>query len=291
MKQYSYYPSCCLHGDAVAYDLSTRAVAKSLDIELLELDQWNCCGSTPFTGIDQLGAICCATRNLALAEKTGLEMVTCCSDCYLMFKKADSFLKEYPKLKANVDEALAAGGLEYHGTVKIRHILDVFANDVDSNLISSKVKKNLAGLKVAPYYGCQVVRPKPGFDHPEFPQSLERLIKSLGAEPTPFPIKTRCCGGSTILAETDACLELLHKILKSAVSNGANCVATVCAFCQLNLDLYQSWVNRKFKTNINIPILFFTQLMGVALGLGYEELGLERGIVPTKKVLAGYLSG
>jgi len=289
MRYYSYYPSCCLHGGAVAYDLSTRAVAKALDVELIELDDWSCCGSTPYTGIDELGAICCAARNLALAEKRGLDLIACCSDCYLMLNKANLFLKDYPKLKAEVDECLAEGGLEYHGTVRVRHILDVFANDIGSDEIASRVKKNLAGLKVAPYYGCQVVRPGPSFDHPEFPQSLERLIKSLGAEPTSLPLKTRCCGGSIIIAEEDIVLGLVGKLLDSAVSSGADCIAVVCALCQTNLDVYQSTVNKKLKTKFNIPVLFFTQLMGLALGIDSKALGLEKSIVSTKKVLAGYL--
>lgn len=292
MRYYSYYPSCCLHGGAVAYHLSVTAVAKALDVELIELDDWSCCGSTPYTGIDELGAICCAARNLALAEKRGLDLVTPCSDCYLMLNKANLFLKEYPKLKADVDECLAAGGLEYGGTVRVRHILDVFANDIGSDEIASKVKKPLTGLKVAPYYGCQVVRPgwSVAFDHQEFPQSLERLIKSLGAEPTTLPLKTRCCGGSIVIAEEDIVLRLIRKILESAASSGADCIATVCALCQTNLDVYQGMVNKKFKTKFNIPILFFTQLMGVAFGIESKALGRGKGIVPADKVLAAYVT-
>jgi heterodisulfide reductase subunit B len=289
MKYYSYYPACCSFGQAIAYDMSTRAVAKVLDIDLAELDDWNCCGSTPYSSIDELGSICCSARNLALAEKRGLDLVTPCSDCYLMLSKANLFMKEYPELKIKVTEALAAGGLEYKGTVRVRHILDVFANDVSSDQITSRVTRSLAGLKVAPYYGCQVVRPRPSFDDPELPQSLERLIKSIGAEPTPFPLKTRCCGGSMIIPEEDIALGLIYKLLDNAVSNGADCIVSACPLCQANLDVYQSRINRKFKTKFNIPVLFFTQLMGVALGIDSKTLGLEKGIVSTQKALAGYL--
>jgi heterodisulfide reductase subunit B len=289
MKYYSYFPACCSFGQARAYDMSTRAVAKALDVELIELDDWNCCGSTPYSSIDELGSICCSARNLSLAEKRGFDLVTTCSDCYLMLSKANLFMKEYPELKSKVVEALAAGGLEYNGTVRVRHILDVFANDVSSDQITSRVTRNLAGLKVAPYYGCQVVRPRPSFDDPELPQSLERLLISIGAEPTPFPLKTRCCGGSMIIPEEDIALGLIYKLLDNAVSNGANCIVTACPLCQGNLDVYQSKVNKKFKTKFNIPVLFFTQLMGAALGIDSKALGLEKGIVPTQKVLAGYL--
>ena len=289
MKYYSYFPGCCMHDDSPMYDTSARAVAKVLDMELIELDDWNCCGSTPYTVVDELSAFCCCARNLALAEKRGFDLVAPCSDCYLILNRTDQHFKEYPEIRTKINEALAAGGLEYHGTVRVRHILDVFANDVSSEDIKAKVKVDLGGLKVAPYYGCQVVRPRPSFDDPEYPQSLERLIQSLGAEATPYPLKTRCCGGSLILSEEDIALGLMYKLLDNAVSNGAECIVTVCPFCQLNLDAYQSIINKKFKTNFNLPILFFTQLMGIAFGIESKAVGLKYNIVPADKVLASYV--
>jgi len=289
MKYYSYFPGCCMHDDSPMYDTSARAVAQVLDMELIELDDWNCCGSTPYTVVDELSAFCCCARNLALAEKRGFDLVAACSDCYLILNRTDQHFKEYPEIKTKINEALAAGGLEYHGTVKVRHILDVFANDVSMEDIKAKVKVDLSGLKVAPYYGCQVVRPKPNFDDPENPQSLERLIESLGVEATPYPLKTRCCGGSLILSEEDIALGLMHKLLDNALSNGAECIVTVCPFCQLNLDAYQSMINRKFKSNFNLPILFFTQLMGIAFGIESKAVGLKYNIVPANKVLAAHV--
>ena len=291
MKYYTYFPGCSAsHGGAKAYDLSARAVAKAPDVDLIELDDWNCCGSTPYTAVDELASLCSSGRNLALAEKRGFDMVTPCSACYVILNRTNSSLKEYPELKAKVDEALAAGGLEYRGTVKVRHLLDVFVNDVGYDKITSKVQNSLTGLKVAPYYGCQIVRPGPGFDHPEFPQSLDRLVESLGAEAIPFPLKARCCGGSLIISEEDIALGLINKLLDSASSNGAECIATVCPLCQTNLDAYQSRVNKKFKTSFNLPVLFFTQLMGVAFGIESQALGLEKCIVSAEKVLAGCLN-
>lgn len=292
MRYYTYFPGCSAsHGGAKAYDWSARAVAKALDVELIELEDWNCCGSTPYTSVDELASYCVSARNLALAEKRGFDLVTPCSACYVILKRTNVSLREYPELKAKVNEALAAGGLEYHGTINVRHLLDVFANDIGCDEISSRVKRDLGGLRVAPYYGCQVVRPAPGFDHPEFPQSLDRLIESLGAEATLFPLKARCCGGSLIIPEEDLALGLIHKLLENASSNGAECIATVCPLCQTNLDVYQDRVNKKFKTNFKIPVLFFTQLMGVAFGIEASALGLERCIVPAEKVLATYIEG
>jgi heterodisulfide reductase subunit B len=291
VKYYTYFPgcSCSAEGGAKAYDWSIRAVSKVLDFELRELDDWNCCGSTPSGSVDELGAFCLASRDLALAEKSGLDMVTPCSACYVIFNRTNSYLKQYPKIKSKVDEALAAGDLKYSGSIKVRHALDITTTDIGYDAIRAKVTKPLEGLKIAPYYGCQVVRPGFGFDHPENPQSLEKLIVSLGGEPTPFPLKTRCCGGSLIISEESLALDLNRKLLESASNNNAECIVTVCPLCQTNLDAYQSRVNQKFKTNYKLPVLFFTQLMGIAFGLGEKELGLKSGIVSTEKVLAKYI--
>jgi len=290
MKYYTYFPGCSAsHGGAKAYDQSVQAVAKALDVELIELDDWNCCGSTPYTSVDELASLCSSARNLALAEKRGFDIVTPCSACYVILNRTNSSLKQYPDLKAKVDEALAAGDLEYRGTTEARHLLDILVNDIGYDEIASKVQRSLAGLKVAPYYGCQIVRPGPGFDHPEFPQTLDHLVESLGAEAVPFPLKARCCGGSLIISEENLALELIYKLLDNAISNGAQCIVTVCPLCQTNLDVYQSRVNKKFKTNFNIPILFFTQLMGVAFGIDGKTLGLEKCIIPAEKILAGHL--
>lgn len=290
MRYYTYFPGCSSSdGGAKAYGRSLLAIAKVLDIELIELEDWNCCGSTPYTALEELASFCASTRNLALAEKRGLDLVTPCSSCYVILNRANGRLKEDPELKARVAEALAAGNLVYNGTVKVRHILDVLVNDVGFDTIKAGVKKSLEGLKVAPYYGCQVVRPALGFDHPEYPVSLDRLIESLGGVATPFPLKARCCGSSLIIPEEDLALELIRKLLENASSNGAQCMVTVCPLCQTNLDVYQARVNKKFKTKFNLPILFFTQLIGVAFGIDSETLGLETCIIPADKVLANYV--
>jgi len=260
-----------------------------LGVELIELEDWNCCGSTPYSTVEELASFCLTARNLALAEQTGLDIVTPCSSCYVILNRTNTYLKQYPELKAKVDEALAAGGLKYHGAVRARHLLDIFVNDIGYEDINAAVKRNLAGLKVAPYYGCQIVRPKFGFDHPENPQSMERLVTSLGGEPVDFPLKARCCGGSLIIPEEDLSLELIGRILNSALGRGAECIITPCPLCQTNLDAYQSRVNKKLHTSFQLPVLFFTQLMGVAFGLSEEELGIRTCIVPTKGVLAKYL--
>jgi len=291
VKQYSYYPGCALSAEGFgrAFDWSTKAVNKLLDIEFKEIKDWNCCGSVPYDTLHELASFCICARNLALAEKMGGDVVAPCSSCYVFLSRTNTYLKQYPVLKSQVDEALAAGGLEYHGNVKVRKVLDVYVNDVGYDAIAAKVKKSLSGLKVACYYGCQEVRPIFGHDHPEYPKYMDKLVNALGAESVPFPMKSRCCGGSLIISEEAASLDLIKKLLDSAISNGADCMVTGCPLCQLNVDAYQTMVNSKYKTNYHLPVLFFTQLMGVAFGFEEKDLGLKTSIVPAEKVLAKYI--
>jgi len=289
MKQYSYFPGCSLKSTAVAYELSVRAISASLGIELIELEDWNCCGTTAYSSIDRLESICVPCRNLALAEKKGLDLVTPCIACYRTFERVNSHLRLYPFLKPKVDRVLAAAGLEYQGKVSVRHLVDVLLNDVGVEAIASKVVNSLHGLRVAPYYGCLLVRPRVAFDDPENPQSLDGLLESLGAEVVPFPAKGRCCGGSLVISNVDLALGLILRILESAHSNGAECIVTVCPLCQLNLDAYQGMVNSRFGTKYKLPIMFLSQLLGTALGMEPKALGFDRGIVSSDKVLARHL--
>ncbi len=279
MKYYSYFPGCSSEATAVGLGISAQAIAKPLDMELTELEGWTCCGSTPYGSLNELESIAVAARNLALAEKTGLNLVTPCSSCYVTLNTADRHLREHPQLMRRVNEALATVNLEYHGNLRIRHLVDVLLNDITPEVIAAKVQWELNGLRVAPYYGCQLVRPDYGFDDPESPQSLDRLVESLGGEAVPYPLKNRCCGGSLIIPEENMALGLIRKLLDNAAENRAQCIVTPCPLCQTNLDAYQSKVNRKFKTNYNLPVLFITQLIGIALGVSPVALGLNMNIV------------
>ncbi len=291
MKQYSYFPGCGLspEGFGRAFDWSINAVNKVLDLEFKEIPDWNCCGTVPYDTLHEQASFAVCARNLALAEKMNGDLIAPCSSCYVFLSRTNQYLHEYPKVKKEVDEALAAGGLTYTGKVKVRKVLDVYVNDVGYEAVMNKVKKSLTDLKVACYYGCQEVRPIFGRDHPENPRYMDRLVRALGATPVNFPFKSACCGGSLIISEEDASLELIKKLLESAVSNGAEVMVTGCPLCQLNVDAYQAMVNRKYKTNYHLPVLFFTQLMGVAFGLDEKDLGLKTSIVPVKKALAKFI--
>ena len=285
MKNYSYFPGCSAEATATGLGLSVQAIAKPLEMDLIELEDWTCCGSTPYGSLDKPESIVVASRNLALAEKTGLDLVTPCSSCFLTLYQANLQLMEHPQLMRQVNEALAVANLEYRGSVRVRHLVEVLFNDVTPEVIASKVQWGLDGFKIAPYYSCPMVRPDYGFDDPEFPQTLDRLVESLGAEAVPFPLKARCCGGSLIISEEDLALGLLRRLLENATENGAQCIVTPCPLCQTNLDAYQSKVNSKFKTNYNLPVLFITQLIGLTLRIDPISLGLNTNIVSPDRML------
>lgn len=288
MKKYAYYPGCSSEATARGLGISAPEVARYLELDLNELADWTCCGSTPYGSTDYLEAIAVAARNLALAEKTGLELVTPCSSCFVVLSRAAAHMKQHPKIKDTINQALAAAGLKYEGKTRVRLLLEVLINDVSPEVIASKVKHPLEGLRVAAYYGCQEARPRLGFDNAEAPTGLDRVVASLGATPVPFPLNNRCCGGSLIISEEDLALGLINKLLANAEENGAQCITTVCPLCQTNLDAYQGRVNRQFKTRYNLPVFFITQLMGIAFGLSPDRLGMETCIVPAEKVLARY---
>ena len=288
MKYYTYFPGCSTEATASALGMAVPLIAKELGINLIELEDWNCCGSSPFGSVDKLEAACIAARNLAMAEKAGFDLVTPCSNCYVVLHSTNDHLKELPKLKEQVGKALAAAKLDYKGGVRVRHLAEVLYTDITPEVLKTKVKKELKGLKVAPYYGCQLVRPN-GFDDPESPHSLDELVASLGADVVSWELKARCCGSSLVMSETDVALDLINKLLRNATENGAECIVTPCPLCQINLDAYQRMVNSKFKTKYNIPVLFVTQLIGIALGIKADALGLDRNIVSPMKVLAPYL--
>lgn len=282
--KYSYYPGCSLHSAHKGYDMSCKAVSKHLGCELVDLEDWNCCGATIYMSIKKVTSLAIAARNLALAEKEGLDIVTPCSSCYTILNKAHKYLSNSPELLDSVNTCLAEAGLKYNCTVRVRHPIDVLVNDIGLEIISMYVKKPLDGLRVANYYGCQIVRPDKGFDDKENPTSMENLFQTIGAEEVYFPNKLRCCGGMLMTTFEDAALKLSEEILDCAVENKADCIVTTCPLCQMNLEAYQDKINKKFNKNYKMPILFFTQVLGIALGLSEDELGIDKNFYKCEKL-------
>lgn len=289
--KYGYYPGCSLERNAYAYHQSTMAVAGPLGLEFDEVEDWNCCGATEYIAIDLLPAYALVSRNLALAANRpdNGHLVAPCSACYLNLKKADRYMVESPDLAASVNQALAAGGLEYTpGSLTVRHLLQVVVEDVGYDAVAEQVSNPLHGLRVAPYYGCLVVRPQldDRFDDPEYPISLDKLMRALGAEVVDFPLKAHCCGGHMTQISQPVALDLIRRLLKNAADYDADAIVTVCPMCQLNLDVYQADVNHFFQTDFRIPILYFTQLMGLAFGISAVELGIGKEFVDASPALA-----
>jgi heterodisulfide reductase subunit B len=292
MNSYLFYPGCSMESSAMAYYDSLMAICKPLGLDLDEIHDWNCCGATEYVGISLIPAYALISRNLALAAKQANgnhTVVAPCSACYLNLAKADYYMQERPVLGEKVNQALEAGGLHYTpGSLDVRHLLDVIINDIGLDVVRSKVVTPLKGLRVAPYLGCMVPRPdyqKHWSDH-EYPNELDRLLKALGAEVIDFPLKTHCCGGHMTQIGPSTAFELIRRLIGSADQYHADVMATLCPMCQMNLDAYQGETNRHFHTNYNMPILFFTQLMGVAFGIEPEHLGFGKELVSARTAMS-----
>ncbi len=270
-----------------AYDVSVRSVARELGLELVELDDWNCCGATAYVAIREERAFVLSARNLALAERAGRDLVTPCSGCYVVLRKANKYMADNPELYAKIGRALAAGGMTYGGKVRVRHFLDLVLNDAGEETIQQRVVRPLDGLRVACYYGCQVSRPFGEIDSEELPERVDRLVEWLGAEPVPFPLKTKCCGGMMLMTQPDIGRKLTGKLLRVAKAKGADCIITCCPLCQMNLEAYQREVSDAMQCDCHIPVLYFTQLMGHAFGLSSEELALRDSLTAVEPLLAG----
>jgi heterodisulfide reductase subunit B len=283
--KYAYFPGCSQESTAEEYNRSLQAVARALDaIELMEIPDWNCCGATPAGAIvSPMLPHGLAARNLAIAEEMGMdEVIAPCAACYKNLKKASDDFRKSAKLRAQARELVENRRLDR--VPKVRHPLDVVVNDV--GLDNIPVKKPLQGMKVACYYGCLLTRPAGDWDDLEYPTSMDRLMEALGAEAVDFAYKTKCCGGGIYMFHENISFSMSADVMAHAKAAGANAIAVGCPFCQLLLDLYQDKLADIRKTNFDMPILFFSQLMGLAMDLNRDELGLEKLVVSPFPLLA-----
>jgi len=294
MSHYGYFPGCSLEHSAAAYAESIKFVASTLDMRLETIDDWNCCGATEYIALNKLAAYSLVARTLALAERQlhahdqPQHLIAPCSACYLNLRKADRMMQDDRELSAYTNQALAAGHLHYDpGTIHIRHLIEVLIHDIGLPEVAQHVSNPLAGLRVAPYYGCLLSRPhyQDELDKAEYPTELDDLLRQLGAEVPDFPGKTWCCGGHMTQISADVAYELLREILQAATDAGADVMATACPMCQLNLDAYQAQVNHHFGTHFQVPIVYFTQLVALAFGAEPETIGLGREIISARSAL------
>jgi heterodisulfide reductase subunit B len=233
--------------------------------------------------VSHLLSVALPARNLAKAQDMGDQIVTTCSSCYLNLFRVNSQLASNPHLQEDLDIVLDEAGLSYSGGVRVRHLLELLVTDIGTSTIGERVERPLRGIRVAPYYGCLVVRPYAEFDGPDLPTSMDHLLTALGATVVPYIMKTRCCGGVLMTTQKDIALKLVGDILRPI--RDVDCVVTVCPLCQLNLEAYQREVGAKLGASLRIPVLYFTQLMGLAFGLPEADLKLKASLVGTQQLM------
>ncbi len=282
MGRYAFYPGCAAKGASKELYESTIAVAEKLGIELVELPQFSCCGAGVLEEVKEAVDLAVNARNLAYAEKEGLDIVTVCSTCLLVLRKTKYLLDNDEDLKEEVNEILSEAGLEYKGTVDVKHFHWVLLEEFGEEGLRKRVVKPLSNLKVYPYYGCHTVRPESilGFEPSENPQSLEKIIKALGAEPVSGERRLECCGFHAFWPAPKMSMKLTGLNLLDARRNGANCMTTPCPLCHMNLDANQSRALKEVGESFKLPVLHVPQLVGLALGIEPKKLGLHRNIVP-----------
>lgn len=286
MQTYSYYPGCSLHGTAKEYDRSLRLVAGKLGLELQEIPDWNCCGATAAHSTDELLGLALPARNLMLAAVSGRPVLAPCAMCFNRMKVTQHELRD-PARRAAVERLL--GESEKTGFwPEVLSLLQAFAGDEMLAAVEGAVVRPLEGLKVACYYGCLLVRPaeivQP--DSVENPQTMDRLVAKLGAEALDWPFKTECCGASLALARTDIVLALGRRLLSMARDVGADCIVTACPMCHSNLDTRQGQIKARFGESFDMPILYITELMGLAFGFSPKELWLDKHLTDATGIAA-----
>jgi heterodisulfide reductase subunit B len=284
--KYAYFPGCSLESTAWDFDRSTRAVCAALGIELEEIPGWVCCGSTPAHASSRPLAVALPVLNLQKAQAAGLPVMTACASCYARLRTANHRVRSDA---ADRERTERITGKPYDGGTEVHHVLDVLVNRFGLKRVRAEVSRPLEGLRVACYYGCLLSRPPEvvAFDNPEHPASMDDLVAAIGAEPVAWPYKTECCGASLSMTSSKVVGRLAHRLLSMARRAGAECLAVACPLCQMNLDLRQSDAAKAHGELPPTPVLYVTQLLGLALGLSPKELGLRALAVSAKELIAG----
>ncbi len=275
--RYLYYPGCSLEGSAREYGQATKALMKALEVKIVEVEDWTCCGASAAEAQSRLLALALSGRNLALAEQMGGEDIMIpCSACYLNLAQSNLTIGSNEDMRAKVNEVLAEEGLSVQGKARPRHLLDILATDIGPGAIERRLAKPLADLVIAPYYGCQCLRPLAAFDDPENPISMEVLIKATGATVLSWSMGAKCCGAALMNTKPDVGLTLTGKILENA--QGADAIVTVCPMCQMNLEAYQKKISKRKNYDLTISVIYLPQLLGLAIGLDKKELALDANL-------------
>lgn len=285
--KYAYYPGCVAKSGAPELYTSTAQVAQKLGIELVELTAASCCGAGVINEGDSFLSVLLNARTFAMAEDMNLEILTICSTCQGVMRQVKWQLDDDSNLSAKTNEALAKINMQYKGEVKIRHLLWALVEDYGLQRLEQQIVKPLKDLKVAPFYGCYILRPAEAlqFESHEKPVSLEQLIATIGAEPVNFDGETKCCGFPILFVQRETAFKMAGTYLNNAKQNGADIMVTPCPLCHISLDTYQAKSANETKTELNLPVMHLPQLIGLALGVEPEKLGLSKHMISTAKVL------
>ena len=274
----AYYPGCSADSSGIEYGMSMKRTAEILGIELFELDDWNCCGATSAHSTDKMLSLALPARNLAIAEKQGMDMLAPCAACYSRHRNVEHVIEHDPDMKNRIEEIIDK---KLEGSTQTLSILDVLANQIGTDAIASKVTQPLTGMKAACYYGCLLVRPVEytGYDDPEDPQSMDEVMKALGADVLDWSHKVECCGAAMVTSRPDVGNRMLYHVLQGAKESGAECIITACPLCMLNLDMRQAAVEKEYNTKFNMPIYYVTELLAIACGDAPKTVGLDKHFV------------
>ncbi len=292
-KKMTYYPGCSSQGSGRHLDESIRAILPDLGVDIVDIDDWNCCGaSVGNIGGGPLPNLALTGRNLAKAQEEGnQDIVTGCAACYLNTHGGNEKIKEDVKKRKQINEALAEADLSYDEDLDVHHVMEVIVNDIGMEKVEELSTNKLKGLKVAGWVGCQTVRPfaetETGGKYATYedPTFLDEITEAVGAEVTDFAPKTNCCGGSVAVMKPEKTLHLMKTILDAAVESGADVVSTPCPLCQTNLEMYQDAINKEYGTDYNMPVVFPSQLIAVAMGKDKEkDAGLQRQTIRSQKL-------
>lgn len=281
--KYAYYPGCSLHATAKSFDMSVKQTCSRLGIDLWEIPDWACCGASTAHSLDHLLGLALPAKTLVPAEEKGLDILAPCAACWQRLVRSNYEVKNNPEMREKINEAI---GADLKGTSNVVSIMEAVYN-TGLDKIEAMVTRPLEGLKIASYYGCYYVKtPKIAhIDDTENPHMIDDMMAALGAEIVDWPFRTECCGASLVFTDKDTTFRLTQKVLDMASKCGADLVVTACPICQMNLDMRQSQINKKFGAQLDLPVMYFTQIMAYAMGATPAEIGLSKNYVPTEKIL------
>lgn len=285
--KYALYPGCAAKGATPELYQSTMAIIGRLGIEVVELTASSCCGAGVVTEADPDIALALNARTFAQAEQLGLDVMTICGTCQGVMSAANKRLKTEPGVLDRINALLAQDRIRYSGRIQVKHLLWIVVREVGLTQLAAEVRIPLQGFRIAPFYGCYILRPSwdLGFDDPENPTSLEKVIKALGGEPVAYAGRTKCCGFPIILEKEAIAVAMAGANMKEAKDQGADCMVTPCPLCHMSLDIYQERAGRAVQATLNLPILHLPQLIGLALGVPAKDLGVSRHLVPVDSIV------